>query len=118
MEKELEKERKEKEKLEDNNQYRHRHFQWKDGFLHSYCPKNNIKRTRCYLYCWKLGCKAKVRVDMNLKKVQEYGEHMPHRSIVVDRFKDEYPGLADTDLKNIQYDIKGKERVLMWKILK
>ena len=55
---------------------------------------------------------------MNLKTVQEYGEHLSHRSIVIEKFKDEYPGLMDDDWKNIQYDIKGKDRVLMWKILK
>ena len=116
MEYELEKERKEIQKLNDNNQYRHRHFEWKDGFLHSYVPKDNITRSRCFLYCWKMDCKAKVRIDMNLKTCEEFGEHIPHKSIDPQKFAEEFPGLLDKDWEHIQYDIKGNERIVMWKI--
>ena len=116
MESELEKERQEIQKINDNNQYRHRHFEWKDGFLHSYVPKDNITRSRCFLYCWKLDCKAKVRIDMNLKTCEEFGEHIPHKSIDATKFAEEFPGLLDKDWEHIQYDIKGNERIVMWKI--
>ena len=101
--------------LHDNVQYRSRHFQWKNGILHSYVPKINLKATRFYLYCWKMGCKGKVRVDMNNKTAKEYGEHMDHRGVILDNFKDEYPELAAKDWEHIQYDVKNGEKILMWK---
>jgi len=101
--------------LHDNVQYRSRHFQWKNGILHSYVPKINLKATRFYLYCWKMGCKGKVRVDMNNKTAKEYGEHMEHRGVILDNFKDEYPELAAKDWEHIQYDVKNGEKILMWK---
>ena len=91
-------------------------FYIKDGFLYSYVPRENIDKSRFYLYCWKTGCKAKVKIDMNSKSCEVYGEHISHRSIAVDKFANEYPGLLDKDWEHIQYDIKGKDRILVWKI--
>ena len=101
--------------LHDNIQYRSRHFQWKDGILHSYVPKINFQSTRFYLYCWKMGCKGKVRIDMINQTAKEYGEHTNHRGVILENFKDEYPDLAAKDWEHIQYDVKNGEKILMWK---
>ena len=53
---------------------------------------------------------------MNLKTCEEFGEHIPHKSIDPQKFAEEFPGLLDKDWEHIQYDIKGNERIVMWKI--
>ena len=78
----------------------------------------NLKARQFFLYCWKMGCRAKIRIDMDKKTAKEYGQHCEHRGIVLDQFSKEYPGLADDDWKNIQYDVKNGERILAWKIMK
>ena len=116
LENELENERREIEKVNSNNQYRHIHFEWKDGFLHSYCPKdNNITRTRFFLYCWKLGCTAKVKIDMNSRTCEDYGDHISHMSIDARKLANDYPALLDKNWEHLQYDIKGNEKILIWK---
>ena len=104
--------------FQDNIQYRSRHFLWKNGKLHSFTSKMNLKARQFFLYCWKMGCRAKIRIDMDKKTAKEYGQHCEHRGIVLDQFSKEYPGLADDDWKNIQYDVKNGERILAWKIMK
>ena len=101
--------------LHDDVQYRSRHFQWKDGILHSYLPKINLKSMRCYLYCWKMGCRAKVRIDMINKTGIMYGTHTDHRGVILENFKDEYPELDTEGWEHIQYDVKNGKKILMWK---
>ena len=105
--------------LDMDGQYRSRHFEWKDGILHSYLPKIcNLRSSRFYLYCWKLGCKGKIRIDMINKTAKDCVEHNNHRGIILENFITEYPELADKDWTNIQYDVKNKEKIFMWKIKK
>ena len=102
--------------IRQNNIYRNRHFHWKDNFLYAYVPKDFITRPRCFLYCWKTGCRAKVRIDMDYKTCEEIGEHIPHNSFDPEKTIRDYPGLKDKDWQHIQYDIKGDKRFIAWKI--
>ncbi len=112
---EFQKEFEEIQRLKATNQYRNRHFHWKDGELFAYVPKDYISRSRCFLYCWKTGCKAKVRIDMIEKTCVEFGEHDPHNSFDWKRPSKDYPELLDKDWTHIQYDIIGDKRFPVWK---
>ena len=116
FEAEFQKEFEEIQRLKNTNQYRNRHFHWKDNFLYAYTPKDYISRNKCFLYCWKTGCKAKIRIDMVEKTCEEFGEHIPHKSFDTEKPSKEYPGLLDKDWTHIQYDIIGDKRILVWKV--
>lgn len=103
--------------LELDGQYRGRHFEMKNGILHSYLPKIcNLSSTKFYLYCWKLGCKGKIRIDMVNKKAKDIIEHNNHRGVIIENFIDEYPEISEKNWTNIQYDVKNNKKICMWKI--
>ena len=116
VEEEFDKDRNSIEIFKANNVYRNRHFDWKDGFLYAYVPKDYITRSRCFLYCWKTGCKAKIRVDMDMKTCESVGQHIPHKSFEAEKAVGDYPCLLDKDWTHIQYDIQGNKRFVAWKI--
>ena len=105
-----------RKKIEDvDYQYRSRHFHWIQGILYSYAPKNRIRSTKCYLYCGKGGCEAKVQVDMNKKKAILIGSHNNHEGINVNKYIYEYPELDSDDWKHLQYDCYHGKKIFMWK---
>jgi len=96
-------------------QYHSRHFHWKHGKLYSYAPKNKMKASKCFLYCGKNGCEAKVQIDMNKKRATFIGSHNDHEGINIEKYAFEYPGLDSKDWKHIQYDCYNGKKILMWK---
>ena len=96
-------------------QYHSRHFHWKHGKLYSYAPKNKMKASKCFLYCGKNGCEAKVQIDMTKKKAIFIGSHNEHEGINIEKYAYEYPGLDTKDWKHIQYDCLNGKKILMWK---
>ena len=105
-----------KKKIDDvDYQYRSRHFHWVQGILYSYAPKNRIRSNKCYLYCGKGGCEAKVQVDMNKKKAILIGSHNNHEGINVNKYIYEYPELDSDDWKHLQYDCYHGKKIFMWK---
>lgn len=105
-----------KKKIDDvDYQYRSRHFHWVQGILYSYAPKNRIRSSKCYLYCGKGGCEAKVQVDMNKKKAILVGSHNNHEGINVNKYIYEYPELDSDGWKHLQYDCYHGKKIFMWK---
>ena len=100
----------------DQYQYHSRHFHWKHGKLYSYAPKNKIRSNKCYLYCSKSGCDAKVQIDMSKKRATFIGSHNEHEGIDIEKYAYEYPGLdSNKDWKHMQYDSINGKKVMMWK---
>jgi len=105
-----------KKKIDDvDYQYRSRHFHWIQGILYSYAPKNRIRSSKCYLYCGKGGCEAKVQVDMNKKRAILIGSHNNHEGINVNKYIYEYPELDTDNWKHLQYDCYHGKKIFMWK---
>ena len=90
-------------------QYRSKHFYNINGAIYCYIPKHNIKSSKCFLYCSKIECKAKLYLDMTRKKGRVYGRHT-HRGVDVDQYSNEFPEIKDEDdWEHIQYDVKDKK---------
>ena len=96
-------------------QYRWKHFHWKHGKLYCYAPKNKIRNSKCFLYCGKAGCDAKVQIDMVLKRALFIGNHYEHEGIDIEKYISEYPGIDTKDWKHLQYDCYHGKKILMWK---
>jgi len=96
-------------------QYRWKHFHWKHGKLYCYSPRNKIRNSKCFLYCSKPGCDAKVQIDMVIKRALFIGNHYEHEGIEMEKYINEYPGIDTKDWKHLQYDCYHGKKILMWK---
>ena len=100
--------------MKSQTQYRSKHFYYLGGEIYCYVPKHYIKSFKCFLYCSKPDCKAKLYLDMGRKKGRVYGNHS-HAGIEVEKYEKEFPEIKGENWEHIQYDVKDRKYIFVWK---
>ena len=100
--------------MKSQTQYRSKHFYYLGGEIYCYIPKHYIKSFKCFLYCSKTDCKAKLYLDMGRKKGRVYGNHS-HEGIEVEKYEKDFPEIKGENWEHIQYDVKDRKYIFVWK---
>ena len=100
--------------MEAQTQYRSKHFYNLNGSIYCYVPKGNKKTSQCFLYCYKHKCKAKFYLDMEMKKGKLYGRHY-HEGVDIEKYEKDFPEIKEKNWEHLQYDIKDKKNIFIWK---